>query len=66
MISIFDIYKVTLKHQNAFISDKIAIFAWLKVSLVATCMYGISPPEACRGCRYAAGVQLRCVVAVGP
>lgn len=30
LISIFDIYKVTLKHQNATFTDKIATFAWLK------------------------------------
>lgn len=30
LISIFDIYKVTLKHQNATFNDKIATFAWSK------------------------------------
>lgn len=30
LISIFDIYKATLKHQNAAFNDKIATFAWSK------------------------------------
>lgn len=38
-VSIFDIYKVTLKHQNAAFTDKIATFAWSKKTVVGGC-YG--------------------------
>lgn len=50
MISIFDIYKVTLKHQNAIVSDKIATFARLKVILLVACVAGFAFIAACPCC----------------
>lgn len=63
-VSIFDIYKVTLKHQNAAFTDKIATFAWSKKTVVGGC-YGRNASLSARFCRLQAYIlPLRSVLSV--